>query len=247
MSLLSILLVCLLVGIAAVLRGMTGFGFALAAVPMLSLVLPPEEAVVICVLLQVLIGLRDIVTLRAEIDRPQIGWMGLGALIGTPLGILLLRWLDADVMRLMLGLIVCAALPALMWTPARAVPASWRMSLPTGAAAGFFGGLAAMPGPPVIAYFMRAGMAPARMRASLMIFFFFTSAIALPGFWVAGLLEREAFFYAILALPVMLLGTWGGGQLFKRMQDLHYRRIALATLLATALLSAGRGLVSLLA
>ncbi|NDV00040.1 sulfite exporter TauE/SafE family protein [Pseudoroseicyclus sp. CLL3-39] len=239
------LIACALVGLAAILRGLTGFGFALAAVPMLSLVLPPEEAVVICVLLQALIGLRDIVTLRRQIDRRQILWLSLGALAGTPLGILTLRWLDADVMRLVLGLIVFAAVPALLRPPRPSPDAALGLALPVGAASGFFGGLAAMPGPPAIAYFIRAATPPARMRASLMIFFFVTSAIALPGFALSGLVTRSAVLHALLALPVMLAGTWLGGEIFRRTAETHYKGIALAILLATALLSAVRGLAAL--
>ena len=42
--------------VAAVLRGFTGFGFGLAAVPLLSLVLPPAEVVPLVITLQVVIG-----------------------------------------------------------------------------------------------------------------------------------------------------------------------------------------------
>ncbi|MEA2739036.1 MAG: hypothetical protein QOH05_2343, partial [Acetobacteraceae bacterium] len=41
---------------ASVLRGFTGFGFGLAAVPLLSLALPPAEVVPLVVTLQVIIG-----------------------------------------------------------------------------------------------------------------------------------------------------------------------------------------------
>lgn len=41
---------------AAVLRGITGFGFALAAVPLISLVLAPVQGAAIAILLQCMIG-----------------------------------------------------------------------------------------------------------------------------------------------------------------------------------------------
>jgi uncharacterized protein len=44
---------CAVVAVSAVLRGMTGFGFSLAAVPLLSLFLPSASAVSIAILLQV--------------------------------------------------------------------------------------------------------------------------------------------------------------------------------------------------
>ena len=45
---------------AAVLRGFTGFGFGLAAVPLLSLALPPAKVVPFVVVLQVIVGVGGV-------------------------------------------------------------------------------------------------------------------------------------------------------------------------------------------
>jgi hypothetical protein len=45
---------------AALLRGFTGFGFAIAAVPLLSLGLPPARVVPLAVLMQLLASLLDL-------------------------------------------------------------------------------------------------------------------------------------------------------------------------------------------
>ena len=54
----AITLLIALLGVfaASVLRGFTGFGFGLAAVPLLSLVLPPAQVVPFVVVLQVVVG-----------------------------------------------------------------------------------------------------------------------------------------------------------------------------------------------
>ena len=41
---------------AAVLRGITGFGFALAAAPLLGMVLPPAQGVAVVILIQVMMN-----------------------------------------------------------------------------------------------------------------------------------------------------------------------------------------------
>ena len=75
LSFVTIAEICGVVGIAAVLRGLTGFGFALAAVPLLSLVIPPAQAVVIAVLLQCLVGVRDLISLRgSSTGASSAGW-----------------------------------------------------------------------------------------------------------------------------------------------------------------------------
>ena len=45
---------------ASVLRGFTGFGFGLAAVPLLSLALPPAKVVPFVVVLQVIVGVAGL-------------------------------------------------------------------------------------------------------------------------------------------------------------------------------------------
>jgi len=238
--------ICGVVGIAAVLRGLTGFGFALAAVPLLSLVIPPAQAVVIAVLLQCLVGVRDLISLRGQFDRGELGRMGLGALIGTPPGILLLGWLDPDVMRLVIAAIICLAIPMLALPPKPRGAGALRLAFPAGLAGGFFGGLAAMPGPPAITYFLYTGAAAARMRASLMIFVAITAAIALPGLAVTGLLHGSDLVAALCAFPVMLGGTWLGGRLFALTSERRYRLVSLSVLLATALSAGARGLSAML-
>ncbi len=233
---------CVVVAISAVLRGVTGFGFALAAVPLMSLVMSPERAVVIAVLLQVYIGFHDVVVLREDVDRPSVKRMAIGALIGTPPGIMLLDWLDPDVMRILVCLIVCGALPALMRPPRHDHASGLGLALPAGIAAGFFGGLAAMPGPPAVTYFLQVGAPPTRMRASLMIFFFITSLIALPGLYLSGLLTTADVILSLIAMPVMFLATIYGGRIFARTSDGHYRKIAIVVLVIMAISTGVRGI-----
>jgi uncharacterized membrane protein YfcA len=53
---------------AAILRGFTGFGFGIAAVPLLSLALPPAEVVPLVVTLQVVIGVAGLRAAAAACD-----------------------------------------------------------------------------------------------------------------------------------------------------------------------------------
>ena len=56
---------------AAVLRGFTGFGFALAAVPLASLVMPPSRTVAAVLVMQLAIGLRDCIVGGGMRTRPR--------------------------------------------------------------------------------------------------------------------------------------------------------------------------------
>lgn len=232
--------------LAAVLRGITGFGFALCASPLLSLFLPPQAAVTCVILLQALVGLRDMATMRGEAEWPSLWRLGLGALVGVPMGTALLAWADPALMRVLLALAVAAGLAILLLAPGARSRDPRAEAVPAGVLSGLFGGLAGMAGPPAVAFFMRAGVPAARARASLMLLFFFTSLTALPGLWAGGLLRAGPAALALSAFPALLLGTWIGGRIFARISDAGWRRAALLALAATALAAGLRGGAELL-
>lgn len=238
--------ICAVVFAAAVLRGLTGFGFALAAVPLMSLAIAPETAVTVTILLQAIIGLRDIVQLRHLVDWVSLQRLSLGALAGTAPGVYLLATLDASVLRILLAVVVCASLPLVVSRPSTVSVATGRYAVPAGMLSGFFGGAAAMPGPPAIAYFLHLGSPAVAMRASLMIFFFVTSLTALPGLYVADLLSIEAMTTALVALPVMLVGTAAGGRAFSRASESQYRRVSIVLLVIIAAIAGARGVAGFL-
>src|ERR1017187_5681594 len=92
--------------LAALLRGFTGFGFAIAAVPLLSLVLPPARVVPLTVMLQVLASLVDLRAASRITDWRSMGWLTPGMVVGTPLGLFLLTRLSANDARLTIGVLI---------------------------------------------------------------------------------------------------------------------------------------------
>lgn len=232
---------------AAVLRGITGFGFALAAAPLLSFFLSPQMAVTCVILLQVMVGLRDVATMRGHADRPALLRLGGGALLGVPAGTALLTWADPALMRLLIAAVVMGGLALLLIAPGHRSRDPLAEAAPAGVLSGLFGGLAGMAGPPAVAYFMRAGTPAATSRASLMIFFFFTSVMALPGLWLGGLLHAAPAALSLCALPALLLGTHLGGRIFARTSETGWRRLALGSLALMALAAGIRGAAGLMA
>src|SRR5580700_3067784 len=81
--------------IAALLRGFTGFGFAIAAVPLLSLALPPARVVPLAVVLQVLASMVDLRAASRITDWRSLVWLSPGMVVGTPLGLWLLTRMSA--------------------------------------------------------------------------------------------------------------------------------------------------------
>jgi uncharacterized membrane protein YfcA len=230
----------------AVLRGFTGFGFALAAVPALTLVFDPVLAVPAMLILQMLATFQSLPQAHRSIHWPALGWLVAGALVGMPAGTALLATLPADMMRLLIGLVMLAAVAAL-WCGFRfarmpGVPAR----LGVGTLSGVLSGAAALPGPPVIVFFLASPASAAVSRASLLAYFLFTAAGSMGFALASGLVGWPTVTLALLLAPALILGNWAGEKLFLRAPGGAYRPVALSVLLAIGLVATGRAVWGLL-
>jgi uncharacterized membrane protein YfcA len=217
---------------ASVLRSFTGFGFALAAVPVFSIFLSPAEAVVLSSSLALAISLLSlrsywgIVSLREMVPLLSMSWLG------TVLGVVLLTGISVALFQLWVGVsVLLACLGITLSRPAR----PWKnpfLSWATGLLSGLMNGALAIPGPPMIVYAMLTEFDPRRSRALLMTFFLVSAPLALVSYAVAGMVTLQSLTYFVLAFPMLYLGDKLGTRLFMRYGDAFYRRVALCGLAA---------------
>lgn len=242
----SILLMGSAVLVAAFIRGLTGFGFALAAVPLFALATDPLQAVTITVLLQVMIGISDLIKLGADFDRREVGTMGLGAAIGLPFGMVALLGLDPAAARLAIAVVALCGLLLTLRQPRRRHLPHAALTAGVGFISGIFSGLAAMPGPPAVAYFLGTGTPARQARASLMVFFLIAAALTLPGLIWAGAVTTETLLAAAFSWPLLMLGSKLGQLVFLRMGEGQYRAAAIAVMAVSTALAGWRGLIELI-
>ncbi len=217
---------------ASVLRSFTGFGFALAAIPVFSLFLAPTQAVVLSASLSLVLSCLNLRTYWGEIPlRPMLPLL-LMALVGTAIGAAILTVISADQFQLWVGLSVIAACFGLTFFQPSTRWKSPALTWFTGLISGLMNGALAIPGPPMIIYAMLTEPEPKRSRALLMTFFLASSLIALASYGAAGFITMQSAWYFLLALPALYVGDKLGYYLFQRFGDGFYRRIALVSLVA---------------
>lgn len=221
--------------VGGLVRGYSGFGFALAAVPILALVVPPAVAVPTVVLMELVIGGVTLPSVHASIHRPTFLALAAGSLAGTPLGLLFLRSLPAEPMRIVVAGMVLVSV-VLIALSSRRKRANARG--PVIAAAGFVSGLmnggTAMSGPPAILIVLGSNLDGRMARATLIVFLLFSGVLAFAisaGFGLVGAVTFTN--AAIMALPVAA-GTFTGTRLFAVMPEAHYRQVSLAILTVVA-------------
>jgi uncharacterized protein len=228
--------------LASILRGFTGFGFGLAAVPLLSLALPPAQVVPLVVTLQVIIGGAGLKAASAECDWRSVGLLFPGLIVGVPIGLLILTELPPNPVRLAIGAIILISI-RLIQRGLRLSPHPSRLvSAGIGLVSGIMSGLASMGGPPVVVYLLAVGHSASRMRATAIVYFMLSGCVSFLPMVVRGLITRDILIWGAASLPVLFCGSRLGTWAFSRAKPRHHRLVALATLSALATLLIGRTL-----
>ena len=229
--------------LAAVVRAMTGWAFSIIAVPMLSLVFPPEQAVVLNILLALAATLKNVPAMRGQISRRIFLPLLFSGLVGTPAGYWLHTMVGDAGLRLGMGLLVLA-LSAAMFLIA---PRPQALTLPAlalaGLASGVLGGAVGIAGPPVVLLFMLTATDMGQARATLALGLLTVCLLAACAYLVGGHITVPVLLLFALALPVVLLGDTLGNRLFARYGGHGVRRVSVALTCGVGLLSIARSLV----
>lgn len=225
---------------AGLIRGFSGFGLSIAAVPLLSLIAPPAEVIPIVLLLQLFVSLSGLHGAAKICDWRSIRILSIGALVATPIGAWALTRLPAAPVRLAIAAIVFAAVLILSRGFRMDITPSRRRTLPFGLLSGLFNGLAGMPGPPIIAFYLAAPLGHDVSRASMILFFLATSVFALVPLTLLGDVNASSLMAAAIGFPVVLFGSMLGAKLYRISPEAHYRLVAIALLSVAAALAAIR-------
>jgi uncharacterized protein len=216
-------------------RGYSDFGFALAAMPILTLLLAPAVAAPAILLLEFAIGVATILERRGDIARPVLRYLVPGTLLGTPLGLTALAFAPAEAMRLALGAVVVVAVLVLWQRPAPVADLIGAASL---AGAGFVSGLlnggTAMNGPPVIIALLGSGLPTQAIRATIMAFVAASVALGISLAVVSGLYASETLVTTLIMLPCAAVGALVGNTEFARTADARYGPASRAILFTVA-------------
>jgi len=230
-SAIALATVTVLVAGAACIQGAAGFGMALLAAPLLTLVdrsFAPAPLVLAVLPLSLLVAQRD----WAHLDRKGLAWAIGGRLPGVVLGGVAAALLSQDTLALVLGLGVLVAVGLSMVT-ARLQPTP-RTLVSAGFASGFMGTTTSIGGPPMALVYQRSD-GPA-FRSTLAIYFAAGAVMSLTALAFAGRVGAHELRLGLLLWPGVVLGFLLSKPLTRYLDDGRTRAMVLAISAAAALL-----------
>ena len=223
------------IGVAAYIRGYSGFGFSALTVTSLALILPPSEVVPTAYMLEVAASIHMLPLVWRSIDWKILRWLVIGAVMGTPFGIIFLEEVPQETMRLVIsGIVLTASL--LLWKNIRIKSsANWYSILAVGFFSGVINGAAGIGGLPVVLFFLSISLSSALSRASMVAYLFIIDlyAVFLPG--SQQLISTELLGRTVIFLIPLLVGIYIGHRSFVKTTPESFRKFALSLLIVLSL------------
>jgi uncharacterized membrane protein YfcA len=118
--------------VAGMVRGFAGFGAAMMMTPVFSALYGPAVGITLCMLLEIVVALPLLPRAIQYVDWRRIGLLMVAAVVGAPVGNLVLTQVSPEPMRWAISAIVLAAV-ALLASGWR-FHGQWRRRLPWGSA-----------------------------------------------------------------------------------------------------------------
>lgn len=232
-------LLALVFASAALIGGISGFGFP--AIGAISLTFMPSTTVV--PLLMVLSVANQLLSLSTEVKvKPLKQWWPdgpapylAGGLMGVPLGLWMLNTVPDEWLMLAFGAFLMAyAVYVHLFTkkPLFPGPVSWWSALAIGSAGGLIGGFSAFPSAAVVIWTGMKGMPKGETRGILQPYILTMQLFSLICLAIHSPKVFSDTFWILLAimLPIVIPCTLTGISIYRRLSDLNFKKVAVIIL-----------------
>lgn len=223
--------------LAFVVRGMSGFGAGMIAVPLLAFVIPLQLAVPLCSLLVFVLFVILIIRDRREVVWTELRLLVPPTIIGALLGLWLFASLDNHMLVRMLGTFLMCYACYMLAVSLLGLPqlrCSQRWALPAGFFGSFFDTLFGGGGGTLVVIYINArGIGRTGFRATVAALWFTEMIARIGGYAWAGFYSGTTLLLFAALLPLMWLGTVTGERLGNRVDGETFARILAVMLLAS--------------
>ena len=234
----GMLLIAMAFAIGGILKGATGAGAPVVAVPVLALIYNVQIAVALFVVPNIVTNLIQLVQYRKSVKETSFSWaFAIAGFIGAGLGTVLLALLSSDTLMLAVGLVVLIYIVFRVAHPQWKLEMTWanRLAVPLGALGGVLQGAVGISAPISITFLNSIRLKRPQFIATISLFFFLLGLSQLPLQIWYGIMNWERFIQSCVAVLPLIVFMPVGAMIGGRLSPVVFDRVILGLL---ALLSA---------
>jgi len=225
LGLIEIYYVVFIVFVASIIRGFNGFGFSAICISGFSFILPAIEIVPIILALEVVISIFMVPYIWNKIDWRFVFKILLGIIIGSPIGLYLLKYLNPQTTHLSVCLLVIFFSILLMKGFSNQKINNNYGKFFTGIISGALNGLTTLGGMPVALFLLITSIQPAVIRGSLAALFFLTDIYAFVLSFFSGIVDMTTIYRVIPLIIILPLGVFIGNKFFVKSKEETYKKV----------------------
>ncbi len=218
---------------AAVLQSISGFGFALIAVPLLAMLIGAKDAVAAASLFGMSSSIVQLAITRGSVRWPVAGRMVAGALVGMPLGLVVLLVVEERTLRVVIAVTVLVFV-AVIGSGVRLRGRGLALDVGAGFVSGVLNTSVSTNGPPLVLALQARELPPLAFRGTISATFVGSNVVAVALFAAAGRYTPDVLRSVGSGVPALLVGWLVGARLAPRFPAERFRALVLALLVATA-------------
>ena len=236
LSIPEIIFILFTVFVASIIRGFNGFGFSATCISGFSFILPAIEIVPIILILEVLISIFMTPYIWNKIDWSFVSKILVGIIIGSPIGLILLKYLDSEITHLSVCIIIIFFSLLLMKGYSNQNINNNFGKFLTGIVSGTLNSLTTLGGMPVALFLLVISIQPAIIRASLAALFFLTDIYAFILSFFAGIVDWLTIYRTIPLIVILPIGVYIGNKFFVKSKEETYRKVVFYFLITVSII-----------
>ena len=231
----QIAVLALVMFVSAFLQAASGFGFALVAMPLITMALGLNLAAPVVAAAGLVLYFANALRLRKHINWPE--WLRLAAagVLGVPLGFWMFVNVPAELMRGLLGVLLIgySACSLVRISRLPAIGRGWVYL--AGLSAGALAGAYNVPGPPVVVYGNLRAWPRDEYRSTLQAFFLVNGLLVVGGHAALGHYDWQTAGLIAASLPALALGNLAGQLSDRHLNNKRFHQLVLVMIGATGL------------
>lgn len=217
---------------AGFVNGLSGTGYALAALGFWLQAMSPLTAAPLTALCGVVGHVQSLPTIWKGVRWPRLWPMLAAGIVGVPIGTMLLEHVRPNPLKIGVGilLVLYSAWMAFVRRPPIITRGGRAADAAVGFTGGVMGGMASLSGPAPAIWAQLRGFGKNEQRGVNQPYNMSVLLLALVSAAIAGFLDRTFFIWAAICVPTTLIGARLGLALYGRVNDAQFRRIILSLL-----------------